>query len=260
MHPDPTARLILAATLQLALLGAITALAIAGVIPGSTVVALLGSHLAIRALASLAPPSGPGPTGDAGDAKGSSSSSSGDKPTRIGFVRSALSAAATACLRMVDPLAEVGAVLAGGAAVLELGQVRARPRAPRLGFVAHASLATVGALALALSLASCTPATRSTAAGVIDAVDGPACTLVSLFVGDRNAGVVCESISNLLESALSVRAVAPAPPDDPSVQPVAHGTTSCELAPLDDAGRPMGWICADLLPAARRALGTRHAR
>lgn len=256
MHADPTARLILAATLQLALLGAITALAIAGVIPGSTVVALLGSHLAIRALAAVNPPSGPSGGGASSSSSTSSSTSSSSRP--IGFMRSALAATATVALRLVDPLAELGAVLAGGAAVLELGQVAVRAR-PRIGFVAGGSLAAAGALALVLSLTTaCTPQARQQAAGVVDALDGPACTLVSLLVGDRAAGVVCEEISTLLERALSIRAAAP--PGDPIAEPVAAGGGSCVLVPLDDAGRPMGWICADLAPAARRALGTRHAR
>lgn len=257
---DSTTRLLIAAILQLALLAAITALAIAGVIPGSTVVALLGSHLAIRALAAVHPPSGPssGPSSGAGGASGSSSSSSSSSRP-IGFMRSALAATATAALRLVDPLAELGAVLAGGAAVLELGhQVPVRAR-PRIGFVAGGSLAAAGALALVLSLTTaCTPQARQQAAGVVDALDGPACTLVSLLVGDRAAGVVCEEISTLLERALSIRAAAP--PGDPIAEPVAAGGGSCVLVPLDDAGRPMGWICADLAPAARRALGTRHAR
>ena len=110
---DSTLHLIVAAVLQLALLASLTALAIAGVIPGSTVVALLGSHLAIRAFVSMRPPSPP--------SSGSSSSSTSPEqlPPR-GFARMAFAAVALAVLRVFDPLIELTAIAAGGAAVLQL--------------------------------------------------------------------------------------------------------------------------------------------
>jgi hypothetical protein len=109
-----SSQLVAAVVVELAAIAAVVALAITHVISGGTAVALLGPHLAFRALAELRKP----PPSSGASSHGQDEQT--EQPRRGGRVRRLGRVLVEVALRAIDPLAEGLVLAAAGVAALEL--------------------------------------------------------------------------------------------------------------------------------------------